>query len=60
MIIKLKKDEWNDGRSNTTIANEVKKHLNGETPKNLQCESSMVGEYVIVNVKNCEYPLLDG
>ena len=58
MIIKLNRKEWDDNRTNTTIANEVKKHINGNTPENLICETSIVGEYVIVNVKNCEFETL--
>lgn len=52
MIIKLKRAEWNDGRTNTTIANEVKKRLNGKTPKNIICETlSLSDDEVEINVK---------
>ena len=52
MKITLNRKEWNDNRTNTTIANEVKKKLNGETPKNIICQTiSLSEDEVEINVK---------
>ena len=51
MRIKLNRKDWDDGRTNTTIANELKKKLNGKTPKNIQCETISLGDEVEINVK---------
>ena len=52
MIIKLNRKEWNDGRTNATIVNEVKKRLNGETPKEIICETiSLTDSEVEIRIK---------
>ena len=51
MIIKLNRKEWDDGRSNTTISRELKKRLNGETPKNIICETISLGDEVEIRIK---------
>ena len=51
MIIRLNRKEWDDGRSKTTIVNEVKKKLNGMTPKELKCETISLGDEVEIRVK---------
>ena len=51
MIIKLKRSDWDKGNTNTTIANAVKKKLNGETPREMRGETVSIGEEIEINVK---------
>jgi len=51
VIIKLNRKEWDDKRSNTTIANKVKEKLNGKTPSKIICETISLGDEVEIKIK---------